>query len=76
MTVQKPRGGYKPGVNDTVGHCVADGCGLPMLSKWAWQAGIPRADHGCTGSRHVPDALRPLVPLRLDRARRRRWRRE
>jgi len=37
-------------LHDTVGHCKVDGCGLPMLSKWAWTQGVRREGHVSAGA--------------------------
>ena len=39
----------KAGVYDTVGHCKVEDCGLPLLSKWAWTAGVRREGHVSAG---------------------------
>jgi len=34
----------------TVGHCRVDGCGKPMLAKWAWTKGVRREGHVSEGA--------------------------
>lgn len=39
----------QPGTYEVVGHCKAEGCGIPMVSKWAWTIGVRPAGHVSAG---------------------------
>jgi hypothetical protein len=37
----------------TVGHCIVEGCGKPMISKWAWTQGVRREGHVSAGAQGI-----------------------
>lgn len=41
----------KAGIYDTVGHCKVEGCGVPMVSKHAWDAGVRKPGHASHGGK-------------------------
>lgn len=49
----KPPVNPKAGIYETVGHCVVEGCGLPMVSKHAWDRGVRKPGHVSKGGRDM-----------------------